>query len=112
MRIPAAGEVAWVDFDPAIGHEQAGLRPAVVISPLSYNENSSFIIVCPITGNTREWPWKVALPPVAGFYGCVLVDQIKSVDQRRRVRRLAGRVSEEALAEVRRLIQVLLDSGA
>ncbi len=53
MRLPDAGEVAWIDFSPAVGHEQIGLRPAVVVSPLDYNETSSFVVVCPITSNTR-----------------------------------------------------------
>jgi len=74
------GEIVWVDFTPTKGHEQAGRRPALVISPKSYNAVSSTMLVCPITSNLGPWPWKVALPESERVDGAVLVDQVKSID--------------------------------
>ena len=74
------GELIWVLFNPQKGHEQAGRRPALVISPAAYNAVSNCIIVCPITSNTSPWPWKVDLPDDMDIKGCVLVDQAKSLD--------------------------------
>lgn len=74
------GDVVWIDFNPQRGHEQAGRRPAVVISPAAYNRISNCMIVCPITSNRDPWPWKVPLPDDAGVAGAVLADQAKSID--------------------------------
>lgn len=74
------GQIVWLLFNPQRGHEQAGHRPAVVISPKDYNAVSSCVIVCPITSNTAPWPWKVNLPADLGVSGSVLVDQAKSLD--------------------------------
>jgi mRNA interferase MazF len=84
------GDLVWVDFDPAFGHEPGGRRPALVMSIASYNESSSFVLVCPITRNDRSWPFKVGLPSGGAIAGAVLVDQIKSIDKRRIVSPAAG----------------------
>ncbi len=85
---PDRGQIVWVSFNPQTGHEQAGRRPALVISPAAYNGVSNCILVCPITSNTAPWPWKVMLPDgddIAGAVtGAVLVDQVKSIDARAR----------------------------
>lgn len=78
------GDIVWVDFTPQKGHEQAGRRPALVISPAAYNAVSNCILVCPITSNDGPWPWKVPLPEGGAVAGAVLVDQIKSIDARAR----------------------------
>ena len=78
------GQIVWVNFSPQKGHEQAGRRPALVISPKAYNAVSNCILVCPITSNIALWPWKVPLPDSEGVTGAVLVDQIKSIDAQAR----------------------------
>ncbi|MCR9255601.1 MAG: type II toxin-antitoxin system PemK/MazF family toxin [Alphaproteobacteria bacterium] len=75
------GDLVWLNFNPQRGHEQAGRRPAVVISPSAYNEISNCVLVCPITSNLSPWPWKVMLPAGGPIVGAILVDQIKSVDR-------------------------------
>lgn len=103
-----AGDVIWIDFGQPFGHEQAGRRPALVVSPRDYNAASSLLLVCPITRNPRPWPYKIPLPPVGRLNGMVLVDQVKSVDRRVRFMRAFGRVPDEVLAEVRSILATLL----
>lgn len=79
--IPERGDVVWVNFSPYRGHEQGGHRPAIVISPKTYNEVSSICFVCPITSNTQPWPWKVLLPETSEINGAVLIDQLRTVDR-------------------------------
>lgn len=101
------GDVVLVRFDPAFGHEQAGTRPALVVSRAFYNALSSFVVVCPLTTNAKTWPFKLALPPQSGVKGYVLADQLKSVDQRRVVRRLA-QLDTTFVDQVRALVDHLL----
>ena len=82
--IPERGQIIWLNFNPQKGHEQAGRRPALVISPAAYNGVSSCVLVCPITSNTTPWPWKVMLPIDEKITGAVLVDQLKSIDPKAR----------------------------
>lgn len=102
-----AGALVLINFDPAIGHEQSGRRPAVVVSETEYNDSSNCCVVCPITSNTAPWPFKVALAADCAISGSVLVDQIKSVD-RRRVLRSVGVVAPELLAEIRGRLAALV----
>jgi mRNA interferase MazF len=105
---PDAGEIVWVDFGPPFGHEQAGRRPALVVSPRSYNERSSLIIVCPITRNPAPWPFKVELPEIKRLKGAVLVDHIKSIDRQIRFVQRAGQVPGEVLNRVYAMIIAML----
>lgn len=77
---PERGQIVWVNFNPQKGHEQAGRRPAVVVSPGEYNALSNCLLVCPITSNVSPWPWKVLLPDDGEITGAVLIDQLKSID--------------------------------
>ena len=104
----AAGDIVLVDFRPVRGHEQDGMRPALVMTDHSYNAASSYLIVCPITSNTRPWPFKMALPEGLKVQGYVMLDQIKSIDRRRRVLRLIDRVPSEVLFAYRERLGVLL----
>lgn len=106
--MPTAGDIVWVDFDPVIGHEQAGRRPALILSDGNYNQMSSFILVCPITSSPRPWPFKIDLSAQLPIGGQILVDQIKSIDKQRIVSPAIGKVEENNLAEVRGLLAVLL----
>jgi mRNA interferase MazF len=105
---PDVGDVLWIDFGPPIGREQAGRRPALVLTSRAYNERSSVLIVCPITRRNREWPTLVPLPPVGALSGFIIVDQIKVIDPAVRAFRSAGRISADTLAEVRAKLSALL----
>ena len=74
------GRIAWVEFDPAAGHEQQGRRPAVIISPPEYNQLSSLCVVCPITSSPAPWPWKVRLTDTVEIEGWVIIDQLRAAD--------------------------------
>ena len=79
--LPERGALVWVDFRPHSGREQAGHRPALVISPRIYHERSRLAVVCPITSSLRPWPWKVVLPTGLPVSGAVLVDQVRAIDR-------------------------------
>jgi mRNA interferase MazF len=101
----------WLMFDPQAGHEQAGVRPAVVLSPRSYNERSSLIVVVPVTRQVKGYPFEVVLPPDLPVAGAVLSDQIKSVDWRARDARWICSLPETILNDIVRRAVVLLSAG-
>ncbi len=78
--IPDRGDIVWVDFDPQAGHEQAGRRPALIVSPQSYNQKVGLMLLCPITTQRKGYPFEVPLPKGLKVAGVVLADQIKSMD--------------------------------
>jgi mRNA interferase MazF len=106
--VPEAGDILWVNFDPPIGREQAGRRPAVVVSSRSYNEISTYIVVCPVTRSVKPWPFKVTLPSETAIEGAVLVDQVRALDRTERVLKSHGRVSSEILADIRSVLASML----
>jgi mRNA interferase MazF len=105
--LPERGALVWVDFTPQSGREQAGHRPALVISPRVYHERSKLAVVCPITSNTRPWPWKVMLPDGLSVSGAVLVDQVRSIDRAARRLRLAGEAPQIVVADVQAKLAAL-----
>jgi mRNA interferase MazF len=82
--IPGRGDVVWLTFDPQAGHEQAGDRPALVISPQAYHAKTGLALVCPITSKVKHYPFEVGLPPGLPVTGVILADQIKSLDWKAR----------------------------
>lgn len=82
--VPERGEVVWITMSPQAGHEQAGRRPALVLSPAAYNGKVGLAILCPITTQTKGYPFEVALPDGLPVSGVVLSDQAKSLDWRSR----------------------------
>jgi mRNA interferase MazF len=84
---PDTGDILLINFDPILGSEQAGIRPAIVISTKGLHEGSKRAFVCPITGNSTDWPTKVPMPAGLKTKGFVLTDQIRAVDCSRRVMR-------------------------
>ena len=105
--VPDAGDIVWLDFNPQAGHEQAGHRPALVVSPAAYNGKTSLMICCPMTTQIKGYPFEVvvagAQPPTV-----VLADQVKSLDWRIRRAKRKGRASADELAEVRAKIVALI----
>lgn len=106
--LPHPGDLVWIDFDPRVGREQSGRRPALILTPYDYHAKTPYMIVCPITSNVRPYAFKVILPKGLPIEGGVLVDQIKSVDQWARGHGIVGRVPEQVMADVRGLIGSLL----
>lgn len=80
MYIPGRGDVVWITLDPQVGHVQAGRRPALVLSSSRYNSRVGLAIVCPITSQSKGYPFEVVIPPDLEVNGVILADQIKSVD--------------------------------
>lgn len=81
---PNRGDIVWIDFYPQAGHEQAGRRPALIISPRSYNQKVGLALLCPITSQRKGYPFETPLPAGLKVAGVVLADQIKSMDWRAR----------------------------
>ncbi len=80
--VPDAGEIVWLSFDPQAGHEQAGHRPALVLSPAAYNAKTSLMVCCPMTTQIKNYPFEVVIAGTPG--SAVLADQVKSLDWRKR----------------------------
>jgi mRNA interferase MazF len=104
--VPDAGDIVWLKFTPHAGHEQAGHRPALVLSPAAYNSKTSLMICCPLTTQIKNYPFEVFIGGTPS--SAVLADQVKSLDWRSRNAKLKGHVSPEQLAEVRSKIHALL----
>ena len=105
-RVPDAGDIAWLAFSPHAGHEQAGHRPALVLSPAGYNGKTGMMVCCPMTTHLKGYPFEVVItrnPPSA-----VLADQIRSLDWRARGATRKGTVKEAILHEVRAKICALI----
>lgn len=107
--IPERGDVVWLHFTPQAGHEQAGHRPALVISPKAYNGRVGLALFCPITSRVKGYPFEVPLPPEMKASGAILSDQVKSLDWRARKVKRVGRVPTEVLEETIARILTLVD---
>ncbi|HWE40440.1 MAG TPA: endoribonuclease MazF [Isosphaeraceae bacterium] len=105
---PERGDVIWIDMSPQAGREQAGRRPAVVLSPRAYNAKVGLAIVCPITSRVKGYKFEVAIPDGLPVSGVVLADQLRSLDWRVRraesIARLPGEGVEAILAKARMLL--------
>ena len=107
-RVPAAGDLVWVVFDPIVGTEQAGRRPAIVLSETGYNHLYPRSTVCPVTNNLEPWPTKVLLPASCKTKGAVLADQVRTVHRKGRNFRFIEKVPPQVLADVRAIVGELL----
>lgn len=103
---PDEGDVVWVQFDPQVVREQAGHRPAIVLTPAAYNLKSGLLLCVPMTTRVKGYPFEV---PIAGEPPLVaLVDHVKSLDWRGREARPKGRVSDGELEQVRLMLRALI----
>ena len=82
--VPKRGDVVWITFNPQAGHEQAGRRPAVVVSPVEYNRKVGLCLLCPVTSRIKGYPFEVLPPKGHLLQGAILADQLKSLDWRAR----------------------------
>ena len=105
--VPDQGDLVWLELDPQSGHEQKGRRPALVLSPASYNQKVGLMLCCPITTKAKGYPFEVEIL-TKEVTGVVLSDQVKSLDWRARNAHSAGVVSAEVLAEVRSKLLTLV----
>jgi mRNA interferase MazF len=98
--IPDRGDVILISFDPTLGHEQAGFRPAVVLSPEYYNKASGLCLVCPITTSIKGYPFEVTLEGTKKTSGVALADQVRSIDWQARKIKIVDRISTTSLATI------------
>lgn len=105
---PQAGDIVWLDFDPQLGREQAGRRPALVLSPYAYNTIARLCVVCPITTSMRPWKLATPLPPSLRTNGTVLTDHVKSLSWAERRAEFVEAAPPALLADVRAKIAALL----
>ena len=106
--IPERGDAVWLDFNPQTGREQSGRRPAVVISPANYNKKVGLALFCPITNQTKGYPFEVAIPKNKKITGVILSDQLKSLDWRARNVAFTGKLPDSLIEEVLKKLKMLL----
>lgn len=106
--VPETGDLVWLDFSPQAGREQAGRRPALVLTSAAYNDRAGLVVACPITSHSKGYPFEVALPPGLSVGGVILTDHLRSMDWRLRRAEAAGRAPKHLMKEVRDRIAVLL----
>jgi mRNA interferase MazF len=107
--VPARGDAVWITLNPQAGHEQAGRRPAVVVSPVEYNRKVGLALVCPITSQVKGYPFEVPVPEGTGVAGVVLADQVRSLDWRARRASLIARLPAATVSELVGKLKALLE---
>ncbi len=106
--VPERGDLVWLTFNPQAGHEQAGRRPAVVLSPAAYNRKVGLALLCPITSRVKGYPFEVALPDESPVHGAVLSDQVKSLDWGARRAERMGSLPGHLVTEILEKLGLLL----
>lgn len=105
--VPSRGDIVWLSFTPQAGHEQAGHRPALTLSPHDYNAKTGLALFCPITSRIKSYPFEVLLPSSGAVTGVVLSDQVKSLDWRARRARFEAKAPRQVVGEVLEKLTVL-----
>ncbi|MCC3358958.1 type II toxin-antitoxin system PemK/MazF family toxin [Bacillus sp. REN16] len=108
MSIPERGDLVYVNFNPQAGHEQAGTRPAIVLSPQTFNKVTGFAVVCPITRQQKGYPFEIALPSGLAIEGVILTDQVKSLDWRARCFNIKGQAPQDVVTDCLDIIHTFL----
>ena len=106
--VPDRGDIIWISFNPQAGHEQAGRRPAVVLSPATYNGKVGLMILCPITNQIKGYPFEVMIPAGQKVTGAILSDQAKSLDWKARKAEAIGKLPAAIINEVLKKLNTLL----
>jgi mRNA interferase MazF len=106
--VPDRGDIVWLQFNPQAGHEQAGHRPALVLSPASYNRRSGLMLCCPMTSQRKGYPFEVVIEMDTDRESVVLADQVKSLDWKARKAVKKGTASIDVIAETLSKLQTLL----
>jgi mRNA interferase MazF len=108
VYVPERGDAVWISLDPQAGHEQAGRRPALVLSPSTYNRKVGLALFCPITNQVKGFPFEVSLPADIAVTGVILADQVRSLDWRARRAELIAQVPDETILDVLIRLRTLL----
>jgi len=108
MKPPERGDVVWVDFDPQAGREQAGRRPALVLTPERYNRLVGLVIACPVTKQAKGYPFESALPAGLPVQGVVLADHVRSLDWRTRRAEFLCKAPTEVVNDVTAKVHALV----
>lgn len=108
VEVPDRGDFVYLDFDPQSGHEQAGVRPGIVLSPKMFNESTGFVVVCPTTRQVKGYPFEVVLPSGFAIEGAILTDQVKSIDWKSRKMNIKGQAPDEVVNNCLDLIHTFL----
>ena len=108
MTVPERGDLVYAQFNPQAGHEQAGHRPGIVLSPQTFNDVTGFAVICPITNQIKGYPFEVALPSGLAISGVVLTDQVKSLDWRARNFQVKDKAPQETTDNCLSLIHTFL----
>ena len=106
--IPNRGDIVWITFNPQAGHEQAGRRPALVLSPATYNGKVGLAILCTITSQVKSYPFEVLIPDGLKIGGAILSDQVKSLDWRARQAEFVCKLPSSSLDEVLQKLGTLI----
>ena len=106
--IPERGDIIWLNFNPQAGHEQAGKRPAIVLSPSTYNQKTGLALCCPITSKIKGYPFEILLPQDSPISGVILTDQIKNLDWKVRKAEFIHKVPNELITKVVKKLRTLL----
>ena len=101
----------WLRFDPQAGHEQAGVRPAVVLSPRRYNEKTGLFVAVPVTRKVKGYPFEVLIPSGLPISGAILADQLKSLDWRAREARLVCSLPDAVIKDILHRASLLLTAA-
>ena len=107
--VPERGDLLWTEFSPQAGHEQAGRRPALVLSPGFYNRTRGLALMCPISSRPGGYPFEVEVVSDCDIIGVVMSDQVKSTDWRARYARYAGKAEPSVVEQVTAQIAMLLN---
>lgn len=108
MQIPERGDIVYLDFNPQTGREQAGRRPAIVLSPKSFNQTTGYASLCPISRTERKWGFHVHLPDGLLVSGVVITDQVKNLDFRARNIEIKGKAPEDVVDTCLKKIRTFL----
>jgi len=106
--VPERGDAVWISLDPQAGHEQAGRRPALVLSPRAYNGKVGLALLCPITSQIKGYPFEVRIPEGLAVAGAILSDQIKCLDWRARRTEWICALPDATTSEVLEKLDTLL----
>ena len=106
--VPKQGDIVWLDFNPQTGHEQSGRRPALVLSPLGYNQKTSLALLCPVTNQVKAYPFEVLIPENLPISGVILSDQVKNLDWTARNTEFIEKLESKKMHDVIDRIEVLI----
>lgn len=99
MIVPDRGDIIHVSLDPTKGHEQSGVRPAVVLSPAVYNRKSGLLLACPITTHVKNYPFEVEVQS-SNVHGVILADQVRCLDWKARHVKIIDRMAPSGVSEI------------